>query len=48
MVEIIKNMSNDPLDRLLLKIFGGVDWVLEKINYIFAPKCKCKKKEDKK
>jgi len=23
---------NDPLDRLLLKIFGGVDWVLEKIN----------------
>ena len=44
---VIRSM-NDPLDRLLLKIFGGVDWVLEKINNLFAPRCKCKNKKEKK
>jgi hypothetical protein len=34
------------IDRFLLKFFGGMDWISEKIDsLLFAPKCKCKKKK---
>jgi len=31
------------IDRFLLKFFGGIDWISEQINKLFAPRCKCKK-----
>ncbi len=31
------------IDKLLLKFFGGIDWISEQINKLFAPRCKCKK-----
>jgi|TARA_A100000172_G_scaffold11378_1_gene6094 hypothetical protein len=31
------------IDKILLKFFGGVDWISEQINKLFAPRCKCKK-----
>ena len=31
------------IDKLLLKFFGGIDWIAEQINKLFAPRCKCKK-----
>ena len=31
------------IDKILLKFFGGVDWISKQINKLFAPRCKCKK-----
>ncbi len=41
-------IMNDPLDRILLKIFGGMDWISEQIDKLFSPRCKCKNKKEKK
>ena len=35
------------IDKILLKFFGGIDWISEQINKLFAPRCKCKKKNSK-
>jgi len=35
------------IDRFLLKFFGGLDWISEKIDGLFAPRCKCGKKKKK-
>ena len=36
------------IDRFLLKFFGGIDWISEQIDKLFAPRCKCKKKKNSK
>ena len=34
------------LDRMLYKFFGAIDNLFEHINnFLFAPRCKCKKKK---
>ena len=34
------------LDRMLYKFFGAIDNLFERINnFLFAPRCKCKKKK---
>ena len=35
------------IDKILLKFFGGIDWISEQIDKLFAPRCKCKKKNSK-
>ena len=39
---------NNFIDRFFLKCFGGLDWISEKIDKLFAPRCKCKNKKEKK
>ena len=34
------------LDKFLYRFFGAIDILLERINnFLFAPRCKCKKKK---
>ena len=35
------------IDKILLKFFGGIDWISEQIDKLFAPRSKCKKKNSK-
>ncbi len=35
------------IDKLLLKFFDKLDWISDQIDKIFAPRCKCKRKNKK-
>tara|TARA_B100001175_G_C19487600_1_gene630735 strand:+ start:734 stop:856 length:123 start_codon:yes stop_codon:yes gene_type:complete len=39
---------NNFIDRFFLKFFGGLDWISKQIDKLFAPRCKCKNKKEKK
>ena len=35
------------IDKILLKLFGALDNLSELMGKLFAPRCKCKKKDSK-
>jgi hypothetical protein len=40
-------IMNLMIDKILLKLFGSLDKLSELIGNLFAPRCKCKKKNSK-
>ena len=41
-------IMNNFIDKFFLKCFGGLDWISEQMDKLFAPRCICNNKKEKK